>query len=54
MALGSLGGSFAGGSVYRFAEEVGVAGVAGILLDHVGQQPTQTHPAVGRLVELTV
>ena len=49
-----LGGSFAGGAVDRFAEEVGVAGVAGVLLDHVGQQPTQAHPVVGRLIELTV
>ncbi len=49
-----LGGSFAGGAVDRFAEEVGVAGVAGVLLDHVGQQPTQAHPGVGRLIELTV
>lgn len=49
-----LGCSLAGGAVGRFAEEVGVTGVAGVFLDNVGQQPTQIHPAVGRLIELTV
>jgi hypothetical protein len=35
------------------AEQVGVPGVAGVLLDHVRQQPAQAHPVWGRLLQAT-
>src|SRR5687768_12737427 len=35
------------------AEQVGVPGVAGVLLDHVRQQPTEAHPVWGRLLQPT-
>src|SRR4051812_12660925 len=39
--------------VDALAEQVGVPGVAGVLLDHVGQQPAQAHPLLGRLLQST-
>lgn len=48
------GGSFSGRAVDRFAEQICVPGVSGVLLDHVGQQPAEVHPVVGRLVEPAV
>lgn len=36
-----------GGAVDLFAQQVGVTGVARVLLDHVADEPPQTHPTIG-------
>ena len=51
VALGSTDErSVAGGAVDAFAEEVGVAVVAGVLLDHVDEHPAQRHVLARALV----
>ena len=48
-----LRSAFSSSPVDLLAEQVSVPSVAGVLLDHVGQQPAQAHPVLGRLLQPT-